>query len=72
MDAVCGGKSSKVNLTVLRQNTKAKKDKMSGRKKPRIGDCEPAPDSAPMTTTITLGPECNAEDSFAHVQGSKS
>ena len=34
MDVVCGGKSSKVNLTVLRQNTKAKKDKMSGRKKP--------------------------------------
>ena len=34
MEVVCGGKSSKVNLTVLRQNTKAKKDKMSGRKKP--------------------------------------
>ena len=35
----------KVNLTKLRHNTKSKKDKISGRKKPRCGDYEPAPDS---------------------------
>ena len=32
MDVICG-KSGKVNLTVIRQNTKSKKEKMPGRKK---------------------------------------
>ena len=35
----------RVNLTQLRRNTRSKKDKTSGRKKPRLGDYVPAPDS---------------------------
>ena len=35
----------KVNLTQLRRNARSKKDKNSGRKRPRCGDYEPAPDS---------------------------
>ena len=46
-------KSHKVNLTKLRQNTKSKKDKMPGRKKPRCGDYEPAPDSQAVTDSVT-------------------
>lgn len=41
-------KSTRVNLSQLRRNTRAKKDKTSGRKKPRVGDCFPAPDSLAM------------------------
>ena len=38
---------SKVNLSRLRRNARSKKDKTSGRKKPRLGDYDvkPAPDS---------------------------
>ena len=38
---------SKVNLSRLRRNARPKKDKTSGRKKPRLGDYDvkPAPDS---------------------------
>ena len=35
----------RVNLTQLLRNTRSKKDKTSGRKKPRHGDYVPAPDS---------------------------
>ena len=37
----------KVNLTILRKNVRSKKDKTSGRKKPRVDDYDitPAPDS---------------------------
>ena len=38
-------KSTIVNLSQLQRNTRAKKDKTSGRKKPRVGDYFPAPDS---------------------------
>lgn len=37
--------SRRVNLSQLRQNTRSRKDKKSGRKRPRCGDYEPAPDS---------------------------
>ena len=37
--------SRTVNLTQLRRNTRGRKDKTSGRKKPRISDYVPAPDS---------------------------
>ena len=37
--------SRKVNLSQLRRNTRSKKDKNSGRKRPRCGDYEPSPDS---------------------------
>ena len=37
--------SRKVNLSQLQRNTRSKKDKNSGRKRPRCGDYEPAPDS---------------------------
>ena len=39
---------SKVNLSRLRRNARPKKDKTSGRKKPRLGDYDikPAPDSS--------------------------
>jgi len=40
-------KPKKVNLSQLRRNTRARKDKTSGRKRPRINDFDvvPAPDS---------------------------
>ena len=40
-------KPKKINLSLLRRNTKSRKDKTSGQKVPRIGDYEvvPAPDS---------------------------
>ena len=37
--------SRTVNLTQVRRNTRGRKDKTSGRKKPRIGDYVAAPDS---------------------------
>lgn len=42
------GKQKKINLTQLRRNSRKRKSKKSGRKIPRIGDCDvyPAPDAA--------------------------
>ena len=48
----------KVNLSQLRRNTRSKKDKNSGRKRPRCGDYEPAPDSQavcdPIVESVSL------------------
>lgn len=42
------GKQEKLNLTQLRRNSRKRKAKKSGRKIPRVGDCDvyPAPDAA--------------------------
>ena len=44
---VTNNQPRKINLSLLRGNTRSKKDKTSGRKVPRIGDYDviPVPDS---------------------------
>lgn len=51
----------KVNLTMLRKNARSKKDKTSGRKKPRVGDYDitPAPDS--LKSTMIKDNDANEE-----------
>lgn len=47
----CKNSGSKINLTMLRKNVRSKRDKTSGRKRPRINDYDitPAPDSIKNT-----------------------
>ena len=51
----------KVNYTLLRRNARSKKDKTSGRKRPRIDDYDitPAPDS--IKNTLIRDNDCSVE-----------
>ena len=53
--------NQRINLTQLRRNSRSRKDKTSGRKRPRVDDCDvvAAPDSPSCKQTISNPPMSN-------------
>ena len=60
LDIACDKK--KINLTELRRNTRSRRDKTSGRKRPRLEDCDvvAAPDSLMSTSGASQPAQCKS------------